>query len=58
MTEKHASDMEAVDQVTRDRIMTKRVLWKMDIHILPVLALLWLANFLDRSVTLIFICLP
>lgn len=29
--------------------MTKRVLWKFDIHILPPLALLWLANFIDRT---------
>ncbi|KAF8812453.1 MFS general substrate transporter [Phlegmacium glaucopus] len=29
--------------------MTKRVLWKLDCHILPPLALLWLANFIDRS---------
>ncbi|KDQ64485.1 hypothetical protein JAAARDRAFT_116650 [Jaapia argillacea MUCL 33604] len=29
--------------------LTKRVLWKLDIHILPPLALLWLANFIDRS---------
>ncbi|KAF8165361.1 MFS general substrate transporter [Crassisporium funariophilum] len=29
--------------------MTKRILWKLDCHILPPLALLWLANFIDRS---------
>ncbi|KAF8913881.1 MFS transporter [Gymnopilus junonius] len=29
--------------------MTRRVLWKLDCHILPPLALLWLANFIDRS---------
>ncbi|KAF9267164.1 MFS transporter [Marasmius fiardii PR-910] len=29
--------------------MTRNVLWKLDIHILPTLALLWLANFIDRS---------
>lgn len=29
--------------------LTKRVLWKFDSHILPPLALVWLANFLDRS---------
>ena len=48
-----------------NRIMTKRVLWKLDLHILPPLAFvsvlfvrrsltycliqLWLANFIDRS---------
>ncbi|CAA7259745.1 unnamed protein product [Cyclocybe aegerita] len=29
--------------------MTKRILWKLDCHILPPLAILWLANFIDRS---------
>ncbi|KAF9055247.1 MFS transporter [Hymenopellis radicata] len=29
--------------------MTRKVLWKLDCHILPPLALLWLANFIDRS---------
>ncbi|KAF8076366.1 MFS transporter [Lyophyllum atratum] len=32
-----------------DRVMTRRILWKLDCHILPPLALLWLANFIDRS---------
>ncbi|KAF8529114.1 MFS transporter [Hysterangium stoloniferum] len=32
-----------------ERAMTRRVLWKLDIHTLPALALLWLANFLDRT---------
>ncbi|KAK0190957.1 MFS transporter [Armillaria mellea] len=31
------------------RRMTKNILWKLDCHILPPLALLWLANFIDRS---------
>ncbi|KAI0677109.1 MFS general substrate transporter [Trametes maxima] len=31
------------------RALTKRVLWKLDIHVLPPLALLWLANFIDRT---------
>ncbi|KJA24661.1 hypothetical protein HYPSUDRAFT_38748 [Hypholoma sublateritium FD-334 SS-4] len=31
------------------RRLTKRVLFKLDCHILPPLALLWLANFIDRS---------
>ncbi|KAF8624727.1 hypothetical protein AX17_007058 [Amanita inopinata Kibby_2008] len=29
--------------------LTKRILWKLDCHILPPIAILWLANFLDRS---------
>ncbi|KAK0453626.1 MFS transporter [Armillaria borealis] len=29
--------------------MTRNILWKLDCHILPPLALLWLANFIDRS---------
>ncbi|KXN90243.1 hypothetical protein AN958_04034 [Leucoagaricus sp. SymC.cos] len=29
--------------------MTRRILWKLDCRILPPLALLWLANFIDRS---------
>ncbi|KAI0092717.1 MFS general substrate transporter [Irpex rosettiformis] len=31
------------------RVLTRKVLWKLDIHVLPALALLWLANFTDRS---------
>ncbi|KAK7438871.1 hypothetical protein VKT23_017798 [Stygiomarasmius scandens] len=31
-----------------EKRMTKQVLWKLDAHILPPLALLWLANFSDR----------
>ncbi|TFY81450.1 hypothetical protein EWM64_g2564 [Hericium alpestre] len=33
----------------REHSLTRRVLWKLDIHILPPLALLWLANFIDRT---------
>lgn len=29
--------------------MTRRILWKLDCRVLPPLALLWLANFIDRS---------
>ncbi|TCD70815.1 hypothetical protein EIP91_001505 [Steccherinum ochraceum] len=32
-----------------ERAMTRRVLWKLDLHVLPPLALLWLANFIDRT---------
>ncbi|KZT72470.1 MFS general substrate transporter [Daedalea quercina L-15889] len=31
------------------RELTRRVLWKLDVHVLPPLALLWLANFIDRT---------
>ncbi|KAH9951706.1 MFS general substrate transporter [Amylocystis lapponica] len=33
----------------KDRAMTRSVLWKLDVHVLPPLALLWLANFIDRT---------
>ncbi|KAI0774142.1 MFS general substrate transporter [Fomes fomentarius] len=32
-----------------DRKLTRRILWKLDIHVLPPLAFLWLANFIDRA---------
>uniref|UniRef100_A0A8H8CJW7 Major facilitator superfamily (MFS) profile domain-containing protein n=1 Tax=Psilocybe cubensis TaxID=181762 RepID=A0A8H8CJW7_PSICU len=35
--------------VNHQKTLTKKVLWKLDCHILPPLALLWLANFIDRS---------
>ncbi|KAH9938279.1 MFS general substrate transporter [Fomitopsis serialis] len=31
------------------REMDRRVLWKLDLHVLPPLTLLWLANFIDRT---------
>ncbi|KAF9476455.1 MFS transporter [Pholiota conissans] len=37
------------DPAERHRRLTKQVLFKLDCHILPPLALLWLANFIDRS---------
>ncbi|KAJ8455309.1 hypothetical protein ONZ51_g12519 [Trametes cubensis] len=33
----------------RTKVLTRRVLWKLDLHVLPPLALLWLANFIDRT---------
>lgn len=36
-------------QESDDKALTKRILWKLDCRILPPLALLWLANFIDRS---------
>ncbi|TFK75926.1 MFS general substrate transporter [Pluteus cervinus] len=32
-----------------EQALTRRILWKLDCRILPPLALLWLANFIDRS---------
>ncbi|KAI0736205.1 MFS general substrate transporter [Fomitopsis betulina] len=29
--------------------LTRQILWKLDVHVLPPLALLWLANFIDRT---------
>ncbi|KAF7776169.1 hypothetical protein Agabi119p4_4562 [Agaricus bisporus var. burnettii] len=34
---------------TDDAKMSRRILWKLDRRVLPPLALLWLANFIDRS---------
>ncbi|RDX55469.1 MFS general substrate transporter [Lentinus brumalis] len=42
-----ATSME--DEKEHVRKMTRRVLWKLDIHVLPPLAFLWLANFIDRT---------
>ncbi|KAG5221608.1 MFS transporter [Salix suchowensis] len=36
-------------QESDHKALTKRILWKLDCRILPPLALLWLANFVDRS---------
>ncbi|KZT24522.1 MFS transporter [Neolentinus lepideus HHB14362 ss-1] len=44
-----ASSPEVEHSQTREATLTKKVLWKFDSHILPPLALVWLANFLDRS---------
>ncbi|KAI0347207.1 MFS general substrate transporter [Trametopsis cervina] len=33
----------------KNKALTRKVLWKLDSHVLPALALLWLANFIDRS---------
>ncbi|KAK7061707.1 MFS general substrate transporter [Favolaschia claudopus] len=38
-----------LDRTQHDRALTKKILWKLDCHILPPLALLWLCNFIDRS---------
>lgn len=44
-----SSNFASTDAIQAHRAMTKRVLWKLDCRILPPLALLWLANFIDRS---------
>jgi len=45
MSAQHSIGMN--EQETRAK--TKRILWKLDLHVLPSLALLWLANFIDRT---------
>jgi len=32
-----------------EKAMTRRILWKLDLHVLPLLTLLWFANFTDRA---------
>ncbi|KAF5321364.1 hypothetical protein D9619_001106 [Psilocybe cf. subviscida] len=39
----------ATDDPIRCKILQQQILFKLDCHILPPLALLWLANFIDRS---------
>ncbi|KAI0702850.1 MFS general substrate transporter [Cytidiella melzeri] len=39
----------AFEDPQRDKALTRKVLWKLDLRVLPALALLWLANFIDRS---------
>jgi MFS family permease len=39
----------ALAATQNDPAMTRKVLFKLDCYILPPLALLWLANFIDRS---------
>ncbi|OSC98925.1 MFS general substrate transporter [Trametes coccinea BRFM310] len=41
--------MTTIQDAERTKALTKRVLWKLDLHVLPPLALLWLANFIDRT---------
>lgn len=48
MTDREMSPLEAREHVSQEKERTRSVLWKLDVHILPALALLWLANFLDR----------
>ncbi|RPD67314.1 MFS general substrate transporter [Lentinus tigrinus ALCF2SS1-7] len=43
------STMSTEDEKILERKMTRRVLWKLDMHVLPPLAFLWLANFIDRT---------
>ncbi|KIK68185.1 hypothetical protein GYMLUDRAFT_216829 [Collybiopsis luxurians FD-317 M1] len=41
--------MASQDAIDYEAKLRRRILWKLDCHILPPLALLWLANFIDRS---------
>ncbi|CDO71341.1 hypothetical protein BN946_scf184908.g99 [Trametes cinnabarina] len=41
--------MSSAQDTGRTKALTRRVLWKLDLHVLPPLALLWLANFIDRT---------
>ncbi|KAI9066787.1 MFS general substrate transporter [Trametes sanguinea] len=41
--------MSTMQDADRTKALTRRVLWKLDLHVLPPLALLWLANFIDRT---------
>ncbi|KAI0368132.1 MFS general substrate transporter [Pilatotrama ljubarskyi] len=41
--------MATLQEKEHAKALTRRVLWKLDIHVLPPLALLWLANFIDRT---------
>ncbi|KAH9900009.1 MFS general substrate transporter [Cubamyces lactineus] len=43
------STMSTTEDKERTKVLTRRVLWKLDMHVLPPLALLWLANFIDRT---------
>lgn len=44
--EANRNDLDTID----GKALTRRILWKLDVRVLPALALLWLANFLDRCV--------
>ncbi|CAK5275558.1 unnamed protein product [Mycena citricolor] len=44
-----ASSPDALDRDREERALTRKILWKLDCHVLPPLALLWLCNFIDRS---------
>lgn len=39
----------AVMDEKQAKLLERRVLWKLDLYVLPPLALLWLANFIDRT---------
>jgi hypothetical protein len=39
----------SVEEARQHAHLTRRVLWKLDTHALPPLALLWLASFVDRT---------
>ncbi|CAI7622757.1 Major facilitator superfamily domain general substrate transporter [Penicillium crustosum] len=43
------SPLDRHGDLTQQQKLTRNVLWKLDIHILPILALLFLMSFLDRT---------
>lgn len=45
----HATQVDDNGRLNDDAVTTRRVLWKIDIHVLPILALLFLCSFLDRT---------
>ena len=49
MEEVEKRDPTVDDDTPHDKALTRRVLWKLDTRILPVLALLFLCSFLDRT---------
>jgi hypothetical protein len=46
-----ASQLEGIEHGAEaaQAVLTRRVLWKMDVRLLPVLALLFLCSFIDRT---------
>ncbi|OQD97336.1 hypothetical protein PENSOL_c012G11383 [Penicillium solitum] len=44
-----SSPLDRHGDLTQQQKLTRNVLWKLDIHILPILALLFLMSFLDRT---------
>ncbi|CAI7626837.1 unnamed protein product [Penicillium viridicatum] len=44
-----SSPLDRHGDLTHQQKLTRKVLWKLDIHILPILALLFLMSFLDRT---------
>ncbi|KAF2011164.1 MFS general substrate transporter [Aaosphaeria arxii CBS 175.79] len=45
----HLSDDEAITITVNNSQLTRQVLWKLDVRLLPILALLFLCSFIDRT---------